>query len=394
MKNTKKGISFITMAVVLSMLLSLTSCAANVSYFDLPQSTRQDRESIAAASAQTLSAFMAADSGAGTDALSVDIMNFQRMADNTIIFNILHMSNADHLFHQGLLLFQEDLYYRSGGRMIAEIHPNSPGDVTLIDMVNVGQADAALITILGAWGGLSELANFESLPYVFLNYEDAWAAYEGTLGEWASRNIIEPYGARAIGFMTSGLRHFTNSVRPINTPEDMAGLIMRSPQNATHVAVYSQFGAASMAMPFGQLRDALRDGLADGQDNPIGQIHGGRLYEVQQYMTISNHMFSTMPLVVSNDFWNALTPIERQTLMESGAAASRAQGELMVAEGQRMLEEIRQSGTQIIEPNLTPFIEAVYPIWEDHMERYGNEFATIASRYIRNPNSLAHRFAD
>jgi len=310
------------------------------------------------------------------------------------VFNVLHMNSPEHSLHYGLLRFKEEVETRSDGTLVVNIHHGSPGDVTLIDMINGNLADAAVVTILSAWGHLSELANFEALPFVFSNYEEAWAAYEGTLGDWVTTNVIEPSGARALAYWTNGLRHFTNNVRPINTPSDMAGLIMRSPQNATHLAMYAEFGAASMAMPFGQLREALADGLADGQDNPIGQIHGGRLFEVQQYMTLSYHMFSTMPFIVSTDLWYYLTGAQRQILLESALIAGRFQGELAVATEQRQLQEIRTFGTQVSTITPAPFLTAVEPIWVDHMERFGNEFANIASRYIADPTALAHRFAD
>jgi len=380
------------LSIIAAMLIALAGCAADMSRDSLPQSTRQDRNAVAAASAQTLSDFMAAT--AADAAVVLEDVTFYVEDDGTIVFNVLHMNSAEHSLHQGLLRFQEEVAARSNGELAVNIHANSPGDVTLIDMVNANEIDGAVITILSAWGHLSEFANFEALPFVFATYEEAWAAYEGTLGDWVTANVIEPSGARALAYWTNGLRHFTNNVRPINVPEDMAGLVMRSPQNATHLAMYEAFGAASMAMPFGQLREALADGLADGQDNPVGQIYGGRLFEVQQYITLSYHMFSTMPFVVSTDLWYSLSAQHRQILVDSAVVAGRFQGELAVATEQRQLQTIRNFGAQVATINPAPFLAAVEHIWIDHMERFGNEFATIAARYIADPTALAHRFAD
>ncbi|MCL2224671.1 MAG: TRAP transporter substrate-binding protein [Defluviitaleaceae bacterium] len=382
----------LSLFITATMLFALAGCAADSG--ERPIDTRQNRSDIAAASARTLSEYMARTATAAAPVVVRDGMTFYTRDDGTIVFNVLHMSSEEHTKHHGLLRFKEEVETRSNGELYVNIHANSPGDVTLIDMVNAGTADAAIVTILSAWGGLTEMANFEALPFVFSTYEEAWAAYEGTLGDWVAANVIEPTGSRALAYWTNGLRHFTNNVRPIEVPEDMAGLVMRSPQNATHLAMYEAFGAASMAMPFGQLREALADGQADGQDNPIGQIHTGRLFEVQQYMTLSNHMFSTMPFVVSTDLWYSLSAEHRQILVDSAVIAGRFQGELAVATGHRQLQEIRTFGTEVITVNPIPFLDAVEHIWVDHMERFGNEFATIASRYISDPTALAHRFAD
>jgi len=372
------------------MLFALSGCAAQMSREYLPQSTRQDRDALAALSAQTLNTALSAS----TAIVEMEGTTFFTRDDGAIVFNVLHMNDTEHSLHYGLLRFQEEVHARSNGQLVVNIHHSAPGDVDKINMVNAGAADAAVVTIVSAWGGLTEMANFEALPFVFSTYEEAWAAYEGAIGDWFTANVVEPQGAKAIAYWTNGLRHFTNNVRPINVPEDMADLVMRSPQNPTHLAMYEAFGAASMAMPFGQLRGALADGLADGQDNPIGQIHGGRLFEVQRYMTLSHHMFSAMPFIMSTDFWYTLSPQHQQIIIESGIIAGRFQGELAVASEQRLLNEIRTFGTQVNTINPVPFIEAVEHIWEDHMERFGNEFATIASRYINDPTSLAHRFAD
>jgi tripartite ATP-independent transporter DctP family solute receptor len=300
-----------------------------------------------------------------------------------------------HTMFRGLQVFQEEIAARSNGELEVIIHYGGPGDVAKIDMINANEMDVAVVTIWSAWGGLTEMANFESLPFVFDNYEEAWAAYEGELGAWVERNVIIPTGGGAIlSFFTNGLRHFTNNVRPIHHPADLSGLRMRSPQNATHLAMYETFGAASLAMALGPLFAALQEGSVDGQDNPIGNIYANRFHEVQRYLTLSNHMYSAAPMVASSDFWNALTPAQQQIVREASLAAARYQGELAVALEQEQVQSMIAQGVQVNEVDPTHFVQGVERIWRDHMEQHGNEFATIASRYIANPHALAHRFGD
>jgi len=379
--------------VLLILLFAFVGCTAEP-YREPVESTRQNRDAIAAASAQTLDEYMRTNAPPAAATQLEEQATFRVTDDGAIAFNVLHMMNEEHTMHQALLLFKEEVESRTNGALIVEVQADSPGDVTLIDLVNSNQADAAVVTILSAWGNINELANFEALPFVFSNYEEAWAAYEGELGNWVTTNVIEASGAMALAYWTNGLRHFTNNVRAIHVPEDIAGLVMRSPQTPTHLAMYEAFGAASMAMPFGQLRYALADGLADGQDNPIAQIHTGRLFEVQDYMSLSYHMYSTMPFIVSIDLWNSLTEEQQQILVEAGRLAGRFQGELAVELEMRQLQEIVASGTQVVTVDTTPFSIAVEDIWIDHIERFGNEFINLASRYISDPNALAHRFAD
>jgi len=377
----------------------LAGCAgAERSRENLPQSTRQDRGVIAAASAAAQARLVAEVPGAGGSGPARDLSlntTFLERDDGAVVFHVAHQFDPTHTLHRGLLRFKNEVETRSEGSLIVEVFSNTyglGGDVALRDMVIDNQLDAAAITIWGTWHTMTELANFESLPFVFSNYGEAWAAYEGTLGQWVARNIIEPNGARVLGFYTNGLRHFTNNVRPIYTPADMVGLRMRSPQIATNLAMYEEFGAASVSMALGPLYDALAAGTVDGQDNPIAVIHSSRFHEVQRYLSLSNHMFSSAPLIVSTDFWYSLSAEHQQILLESSAIASRYQGELTMNMEQSQMQEIIASGTQVNVVDANAFMAAVEDIWIDHVERFGNEFITIASRYISDPNSLAHRF--
>ena len=370
-------------------VIGLSGCAARTAD-DLPQSTRLDREVIARAS---LSIY--ARAGRDDTDFAADT-TFHTRSDGTIVLYLSHQTDLGHPIHFGVLRFRDEVAARSNGTLVVELlyGPNSlGGDVALIDLVNANRLDAAAITIWGAWSGLNDLANLESLPYVFTSYEEAWAAYEGTLGQWVTQNVIEPSGARVLGYWTNGLRHFTNNVRPIVTPADMVGLRMRSPQTSTHLATYEALGAASIAMPFGQVFDALAAGQVDGQDNPFGNIHAARLFEVQSYLSLSYHMFSAAPLIVSNEFWDSLSPQHQQVLLDSAFEAGRFQRYLTVEMEAQQLQEMQAHGMLVNQVNIPLFVEAVVPVWAEHMAHFGSEFAAVASRYINAPDALAHRFS-
>lgn len=387
---------------ILAMIVGLSGCGESAarSREGLPQSTRLDRNIVAAATARTWAELAmttpqaTTSTGAGTAQGAPTNTTFYQGPDGAIVFHLFNQTDADHPISLGLLRFKEEVEYRSEGELLVEVRYGAGNDGELLEMVNTNQLDAAVITIWSVWQNLTDLANLEALPFIFTNYEEAWAAYEGTLGDWVTRNIVEPNGARALGYWTNGLRHFTNNVRPIYTPADLIGLRMRSPQTTTHLAMYEAFGSASISMPFGQVHGGLSEGTIDGQDNPLGNIHAARLFEVQEYLSLSSHMFSCAPLIVSIDFWYSLSPEHQQILLESSAVAGRYQGELTRAMEVNQLQEMIASGVQVNQIDMPLFIAAVEDIWAEHMERFGNEFATIASRYINDPTALAHRFSN
>ncbi|MCL2387803.1 MAG: DctP family TRAP transporter solute-binding subunit [Defluviitaleaceae bacterium] len=375
---------------VTSLLLILASCATVRDRGELPQIIRLDREVVAEASR-----IASLPTGETATISIVDDTTFSVNEDGAIVFHVAHMYDTSHSLHTGLLIFAEQVETRSNGTLLAEIHGNAiiGSDTALVNMVNEGELDAAIITIWGVWHPFTALANFDSLPFVFTNYEEAWAAYEGTLGEWVAENVIEPHGAKSLGFWTNGMRHFTNNVRPIYTPANMNGLNMRSPQIATHLEVYEALGATSTSIPFDQLFTALAADTIDGQDNPIGTIHASRLFEVQQYLSLSNHMYSAAPFIVSTNFWNSLSQEQQWILQESSLYAAREQGELARTMEEHQLREIRAAGVEVNNIAIYEFIPVITPIWEDHISRFGNDFITIASRYIADPMALAHYYS-
>ena len=416
---------YVCILLALIIIAALSACASNTvrDRSGLPQSTRVDRTAfvrtpsvtdgtatatggtaaVTGGTATATDGTAAATDGTATavtpDPSATDTpeegrTTFFTRDDGTIVFHLSHQNEPAHPLHIGLLYFKEEVERRSEGAIVVEIFYGGAiaGDVAAINMVNANQLDAAAITSWGTWP--TELADLESLPFKFTNYEEAWAAYEGTFGEWVARNIVEPYGARVLGHWTNGLRHFTNNVRPIYTPDDMIGLRMRSPQRTGHLAMYEAFGAASLSIPLGDLYAALSEGRADGQDNPLGNIYATRFYEVQRYLSLSNHMFTSGPLIVSNEFWYSLSDEHQQILLDSSAVASRFQGELTRDTETQQLANIAAFGTQINTINKEPFFDIVEQIWQDNMNRFGNEIAVIASRYISDPTALAHRFSD
>jgi len=383
---------------ILSLLASsifLSGCGTAVrDRYDLPQSTRIDRDIVAQASRNLIV----------NPASSVDITSsestpgnttWQTRPDGVIEFHLAYQPGREHPMSMGLARFREEVEYRSGGSLIVHLHGNASvaGDGALIGLINNNEIDAALVTIWGLWHNLTDMANLESLPWKFTTYEEAFAAYEGEWGEFVAREIIEPHGGKVIGFFTNGLRHFTNNVRPIYTPADMVGLRMRSPNIATNIAMYDLLGSASIMMGFDVLPSALADGTVDGQDNPIGNIYISRLHDVQRYISLSNHMFSSAPVIVSTDFWNYLSQEHRDILVESALYASRFQGEITMSTENTMLADMMATGIQVNDVDLNAFMNAVEPIWADHVNRFGSEFANILSRYISDPNSPVHRHA-
>jgi len=130
-------------------------------------------------------------------------------------------------------------------------------------------------------------------------------------------NHLAERGIISLGFQTAGFRQLTNNVRPVHSVSDMDGLQMRVSQSHFLVAQFQAINAGGISIPWGELRGAFEAGLADGQENPLSTIISAELYDVQNYLTISNHSFTVYPAIISSYTYNRLPHDLRQILRDT-----------------------------------------------------------------------------
>jgi TRAP-type C4-dicarboxylate transport system substrate-binding protein len=140
-------------------------------------------------------------------------------------------------------------------------------------------------------------------------------------------------GIKMLYYNLLGFRLISNSRNPIVKPEDLKGLKIRTQANPFHMALLEAFGASTTTMPFSELFTALQQKVVDGQENPIMNVRDSRFYEVQSYMTRTNHLYTFAGTGINADFYNSLEPSLRDIIDEAAATAQAATlRELQVAE--------------------------------------------------------------
>jgi tripartite ATP-independent transporter DctP family solute receptor len=176
-------------------------------------------------------------------------------------------------------------------------------------------------------------------------------------------------GLQVISTWENGFRQITNSVRPINTPADLAGLKIRTPSSEWRVAMFQAYGANPTAMAFSELFVALQTGTMDGQENPLTNIVGANLHEVQRYLSLTGHVYSPSYMTAGTDSWAALPEDVRAAATEIAAEVqgwSFAQGETADKE---LMDRVVAAGVAVNEADKAAFIEASAPIYALFAER-------------------------
>jgi tripartite ATP-independent transporter DctP family solute receptor len=193
-----------------------------------------------------------------------------------------------------------------------------------------------------------------TLPYLFKSPQSAYAVLDGPAGQ-RFLNELPAGGVRVLKWSTNGMRNITNSKRPITTAEDLVGLRIRVPPNGLSVALFRSLGARPVAMPFSQVRAALRSDKADGEENPFINIYTGKFYEVQRYLAITRHQFEGLAIAISEKTWgtfDASTQLAVADASHEAAVLHRAEFDRADAASRLKLEAL---GMRMTAPNLAPF---------------------------------------
>ena len=219
-------------------------------------------------------------------------------------------------------VFKNELEARTGGQVTVEIYPSGTlgNERETMEQVKAGITQSYIASV-GGVAPFYPLIDITSMPFAYNSYEVGCALYDGPFGDEFAEDIRQKTGMRVLGFVPQGFFQFTNSERPIKSPEDMKGLKMRTMNNPLHMEFMNSLGAAATPVAWAEIYTALQTGVVDGQHNPITVINLGKLFEVQKYITLSNHMAGLYVWVINDAWFNNLTPEEKTAVQGAADAA-------------------------------------------------------------------------
>lgn len=272
--------------------------------------------------------------------------------------------NEDSIAYRSVERFDETLNDLTDGAVDINLFANSAlGDqessleamqTGLLDMATVETPITSVVPELGA----------TALPYIFSGREHVATALDGQAGEMIEAMLLEK-GLRPVAFLEGGFRQITNNVRPINTPSDLEGVKMRTPGSALRIKIFNTYGANASPLPFSELYAALQTGVFDGQENPIIWAQSQRFYEVQDYLSLTNHLYTITYLLISEDEFQSLSEDQQKAMMEAGEAAEEYSVELGARADQEIAAFLEEQGMEINEADIEAFTQASRPIWSD-----------------------------
>lgn len=298
--------------------------------------------------------------------------------------------NGHYVF--GLVEMQKKLEELSSGKMTLDIYPNSSlgGESDMMDAVSNGTQDM-LLTSTGAIPSFSTATKKWStlnLPYLFKNREQAYKILDGEIGI----NLLADFngtGIKAIGFWENGFRELTNDKKEIKSPADLADMKIRTMENAVHMATYSQLGAIPIAMAWNdEIFSALKQGIVDGQENPLAIICTAKVYENQKYISMLDLFYSPCVLMINEDTYNNFSDDQKKWFNEAAEYGKMQERKISKEFDTRARTSLEKQGVTFTDVDKAEWIQAVMPVYDNDAIGIDRELLDKIKAELNNQESL------
>lgn len=249
----------------------------------------------------------------------------------------------------GLNVMKEYIERQTDGNVEVNIYAGGQlgGEEETLEQVAQGSLEMAVASFAPV---VSYDSDFEvmDIPFVYSTYEEAWMVLDSHVGTELLDSLQE-YGMIGMAYMENGFRQITSNASPVEGVDNLKGLKIRTMQNNNHMKSFSALGANPTPVAFSELYMALSQNTVDAQENPIANVTDKKLYEVQKYLSLTNHIYDAMPLVCNLEFFESL-PGKYQGIVKTGAILGMEYSRFCNEERESLiLKELEGHGMQINE---------------------------------------------
>jgi tripartite ATP-independent transporter DctP family solute receptor len=293
-------------------------------------------------------------------------------AQTTLKMNISVAQNS----HYGVAIdaFAREVDKRTSGRYkVQNFYAGALGaERESIEGVQLGTLDLTMTSTGPVPNFVPEVAILD-IPFLFRDYAHARAVLDGPIGQDLLKKF-DAKGITALAWGENGFRHMTNNKHPVNTPDDLKGLKMRTMENPIHIEAYRQFGILPTPMAFTEVFTALQQGTVDGQENPLSVITSAKLDQVQKYLTLTGHVYSPALILMSKAQWDKLSAADKQIFNEAAKVAVKANRDRIDDDEKKAVADLRAKGMQVVENvDKAKFQAALAPTFAEFGKKFGQD---------------------
>ena len=246
-------------------------------------------------------------------------------------------------------VFADEVEKASGGKMkVRAIGAAALGSDVQMQQALIGGAQEMMVGSTATLVGITKEMAIWDTPFLFNNTKEADTVLDGPVGQKVMDKLQEK-GLVGLAYWENGFRNLTNNKRAVARLEDMDGIKLRVMQNTVFIDSFKTLGANAVPLPFSELFTALETKTVDGQENPYNTILSSKFYEVQKYLTVTNHVYSPWIVLVSKKWWDSLSKDEQKVLTDAAKKSRDFERQDTRAEAAKALADLKAKGMQINE---------------------------------------------
>lgn len=340
------------------------------------------KKKLAVLLASTMMLAMLAGCGGGSTTGETTTATDESGSAGTITFV---MGNAapvseDNQLYQWCEEFKRLVSEATDGQIVIENHYASElgGERDLFEGVQLGTVDMCIIANGPVGNFVPDVLAFD-FPFLFRDYDHVTKVFDGEIGDRLSASIEEKAGVVMLDWAINGFRQLVNSVRPVEHPSDLEGMKVRTMENQIHMETFAALGADPTPMNGSELYTALQQGIVDAMESPLTYIIPSKFYEVQDYLSMTNHFYSPSVVAMNKAKFEALTPEQQEIMLSCAEQATAYQTEFCLSMDEKLADEAANiHGMEVVYTDMEEFREATQVVYDNHPE-YAEILAEISA---------------
>jgi tripartite ATP-independent transporter DctP family solute receptor len=317
---------------------------------------------------------------AGTVAAATPFLNLRYARAAEFTYKYAGNVSLDHPLTQGVVKAADMIKQQTGGRVEIQIFPNSQlgADMEMLTQLRTGAIDFYTMSGL-LLAALVPVASINGIGFAFPDYADVWSAMDGALGAHVRAEIEKANVVVFDKIWNGGYRQITSSTKPINTPADLKGFKIRVPVSPLWTSMFKALGAAPASINWGEVYSSLQTKIVDGQETPLVSIEAAKLYEVQKFCSMTNHMWDGFWFLANRRSWDKLPADLRDIVNKSVDIAAIAQRSEVTRLNTELRAQLSARGLVFNDANTGSFQDALREagFYQEWKGKYGEQTWTL-----------------
>lgn len=295
-------------------------------------------------------------------------------AQTVIKFGWTTSDGATDPYAIGARYFKSEVEKLTNGQVQVQLYPNRQiGDEKqLMEGMRFGTVDAGFVTN-AVLAQIEPAFEVNDLPFLYSSAAQAQKVLDGPVGQDLANRLAKK-GIVTLGYMEGGFRQMVNNKKPVSGPDDVKGVKYRVMQNPTYIDMFNSMGGAAVPMAWGETYTAVQQGTVDGLEIPVAVIDAAKYFEVTKFLSLTNHTYSMIGLLMSKRAFDKLTPEQRKAVVEAGKIATEMQRKTVAANEQGLIDGLKAKGMTVNSiGDVSQFRKSVAPMYDKARAKVGDD---------------------